>query len=348
MVDIAGTTAGRSTTRWMVLVRRWSWLPVLAVGAVLYELTREALQFTGDPLFVPTLILVGAAVVPVAFVAFISGRRFSFGVGPWTVVLTALVGGIVGVLVAGVLEFQALRSLGAAPVILVGLIEELAKLLVPAAVLVLSRRTRRPADGLLLGVACGACFAVLETMGYALVALVRSGGDLTLVNLLLLDRGLLSPAAHMAWTGVAAAALWRAATERRRGRAVVRVLVVYLLVSALHAGWDGTASARAHAGLAVVSLGLLAWTAYRLAGWTAPGAIDPGQGGPRRSAVCRPGTPHRGGRRGHPSSPAPRHGAAGNPRRRIVASSARVRSASAASVTGAGQGGGLWGLLFAS
>jgi RsiW-degrading membrane proteinase PrsW (M82 family) len=291
MVDVAGTTAGRSTTRWMVLVRRWSWLPVLAVGAVLYELTREALQFTGDPLFVPTLILVGAAVVPVAFVAFISGRRFSFGVGPWTVVLTALVGGIVGVLVAGVLEFQALRSLGAVPVILVGLIEELAKLLVPAAVLVLSRRTRRPADGLLLGVACGACFAVLETMGYALVALVRSGGDLTLVNLLLLDRGLLSPAAHMAWTGVAAAALWRAATERWRGRAVVRVLVVYLLVSALHDGWDGTASAWAHAGLAVVSLGLLAWTAYRLAGLDSPGRDRPRTGWPEAISRLPDGPP---------------------------------------------------------
>jgi RsiW-degrading membrane proteinase PrsW (M82 family) len=251
------------TTRRTVLFRRWSWLPVLGVGAVLYELVRETLQFTGDPLFVPTLILLGAAVVPVAFVAFVSGRPLPFGVGGWAVGLTALLGGVVGVLVAGALEVEALRSYGALPMIGVGLIEELAKLLVPAAMLLLVRRNRRPADGLLLGVACGAGFAVLETMGYALVALVGSGGDLPMVNSLLLDRGLLSPAAHMAWTGLAAAALWRAAVEHWRARAVLRFLGVYLVVAFLHAGWDSTAG-WAHAGLAVVSLGLLVWTAYRL------------------------------------------------------------------------------------
>jgi RsiW-degrading membrane proteinase PrsW (M82 family) len=258
-------TVVRPTSRRMVLLRRWSWLPVLAVGAVLYELVRLTLEGTGDPLFVPTLILLGAAVIPVAFVAFISGRNLSFGVGGWAVGLTALLGGVVGVLVAGAVEYQTARSLGAVPPPVVGLVEEFAKLLVPAAVLLLLRRTRRPADGLLLGVACGAGFAVLETMGYALVALVGSGGNLSVVNDLLLDRGLLSPAAHMAWTGLAAAALWRAATEHWRARAVVRFLVVYLLVAALHAAWDSTVSAWAHAGLAVVSLGLLLWTARRLA-----------------------------------------------------------------------------------
>jgi RsiW-degrading membrane proteinase PrsW (M82 family) len=286
MGDVAGPTVARSTTRWKVLVRRWSWLPVLGVGAVLYELVREAVQFTGDPVYVPTLILLGAAVVPVAFVAFVSGRRLSFGVGTWTVGLTALLGGVVGVIVAGVLEFLTLRSFGTLPVIVVGLVEEFAKLLVPIAALLLVRRNRRPADGLLLGVACGAGFAVLETMGYALVALVRSGGNLSLVNGLLLDRGLLSPAAHMAWTGLAAAALWRAATEQWRARAVVRFVGVYLLVAALHAGWDGTGG-WAHVGLAVMSLGLLMWRTHRLAtsddprrGAPAPGSPPPISGLP--------------------------------------------------------------------
>jgi RsiW-degrading membrane proteinase PrsW (M82 family) len=265
MGDDTPTTVVRSASRWVIPLRRWSWLPVLGIGAVLYELVRETLQFTRDPVYVPTLILLGAAVVPVTFVAFIAGRRLSFGVGGWTVCLTALLGGVVAVLTAGALEVETLRSYGALPVIVVGLIEELAKLLVPAAALLRFRRNRQPADGLLLGVACGAGFAVLETMGYALVALVRSGGDLSLVNGLLVGRGLLSPAAHMAWTGLAAAALWRAATEHWRARAVVRAIVVYLFVAALHAGWDGTVAGWAHVGVAVVSLGLLVWTAHRLA-----------------------------------------------------------------------------------
>ena len=265
MDNVAGTAVVRSTPRWAAAARRWAWVPVLAVGSLLYELVRETLQVTGDPLFVPTLLLLGAAVVPVAFVAFISGLRLSFGVGAWTVGLTGLVGGIVGVLVAGSLEFQTLRRDSKLPFIDVGLIEELAKLLVPAVVLLVLRRTLRPADGLLVGVAAGAGFAVLETMGYGLVALVGSRGDLTVVNDVLVERALLSPAAHMAWTGLAAAALWSAATSGWRVRAVVRAVLTFLFVAGLHAAWDSSSGRWAHTALALVSFSLLVWTAHRLA-----------------------------------------------------------------------------------
>jgi protease PrsW len=265
MATVAEMSLPSPCPQWGAGLRRWSWLPVLVVGTVLYELVREAVQFTGNPVFVPTLILLGAAVVPAAFVAFVFGLRLAFGVGTWTVCLTALVGGIVGVLVAGVLEFQTLHNSGSLPFLDVGLIEEAAKLVVPVAVLLLVRRRRRPADGLVIGVAAGAGFAVLETMGYGLVALVRSRGDLTVVNELLVDRALLSPAAHMAWTGLAAAALWWAATGTARGRAIVGFVVVYVSVSMLHAAWDTFDGRWAHAGLALVSFALLVVTAHRLA-----------------------------------------------------------------------------------
>jgi len=42
-------------------------------------------------------------------------------------------------------------------------------------------RYRHEADGLLFGVAVGMGFAALETMGYALVSFVQSGGDLVQV-----------------------------------------------------------------------------------------------------------------------------------------------------------------------
>jgi RsiW-degrading membrane proteinase PrsW (M82 family) len=270
-------------------VRPWLWLPVLIVGAALYGLLLLALERTGDPIYVPSVILVGAAVVPIAFVTFISGRRLVFGVGGTAIGLTALLGGLVGVLAAGTLEYATLHSLGAVPLLAVGLIEEAAKLLVPLGVLVLLRRRRQPADGLLLGVAAGAGFAVLETMGYALVALVESRGDLTVLNSILVDRGLLSPAAHMAWTGLAAAALWRAADRRWRVRPTAAFVGVFLLVAVLHALWDGTTSGWAHGVLAVISMGGLFWSAHRLAasghrrwlpavrGWWASGtAVAPG------------------------------------------------------------------------
>ncbi len=65
------------------------------------------------------------------------------------------------------------------------------------------------ADGLVIGVAVGMGFAALETMGYAFVALIASRGDIGAVEQMLLLRGVLSPAGHMAWTGLACAALWQ-------------------------------------------------------------------------------------------------------------------------------------------
>src|SRR4051812_14038831 len=81
--------------------RRWLWAPVLVVGAVLYLLLLLALEDTQDVIYVPSVILVGAAVVLIAFVTFIAGRRLAFGVGGAATTSTALLGGVIGVLSAG-------------------------------------------------------------------------------------------------------------------------------------------------------------------------------------------------------------------------------------------------------
>ena len=252
--------------------RRWSWVVVLVVGAGLFELIRRAVVDTGNPNLVPALILLGAAVVPAAFVSFIAGRRLVFAVGTGAVLLTGLVGGVIGVVTAGVLEYDTLRRLGALPMLGVGLIEEFAKLIVPAAMLLVVRRNRHPADGLLLGVASGAGFAVLETMGYAFVVLIQSRGNLAVVDTVLFSRGILSPAAHMAWTALSAAALWAAAAAHWHPRAVARFVAAYAVVVALHTVWDLSGSTAAYVVLAVISLVLLAVTSHRLA---APGRRRP-------------------------------------------------------------------------
>lgn len=165
---------------------------------------------------------------------------------------------------AGTLEFDTLHRLGMVPMLAVGVIEEVAKLIAPVVVLILTRH-RHPADGLLAGVAAGAGFAALETMGYAFVVLVQSGGDLGAVEGVLLLRGVLSPAAHMAWTGLTAAALWRAAQRRRGPRAISGFVGVFVLAVALHTAWDTIASPAAFLVIALVSLGLLTITTHRLA-----------------------------------------------------------------------------------
>ena len=243
---------------------RRAWLLVLAGGVALFVAVQRALVTTGDPNFIPSVIFLGAAVVPATFVAFVFGRRLPYDVPVGVVGLAALVGGVVGTVVAGVLEYNTLRRLGFLPLVAVGAIEEASKLIVPAAILLFTRY-RRPADGLLVGVASGAGFAALETMGYAFVDVVHSHGNITAVENLLLVRGILSPAGHMAWTGILAAALWECAAQRWTRRSIRHLVAAYLIVVLLHSLWDGVSVLPAFGVIAGVSLVLLGWVTHRAA-----------------------------------------------------------------------------------
>jgi RsiW-degrading membrane proteinase PrsW (M82 family) len=244
-------------------VRSLAWLPVLAVGIVLFELVRHALIDTKNPNLLPSLILLGAAVVPAAFVSFLYGRRLSYTVSGGVLAFAALVGGVVGIVVAGTLEYRTLLRLGTVPLLSVGLAEESAKLLVPAALL-LVHRYRHPSNGLVIGVASGAGFAALETMGYAFVVLVQTSGNIDAVDGVLLLRGLLSPAAHMAWTGLTAAALWHAAAGRWHTRGLLGFAAAFVVAVVLHATWDSIHTLVGYAVLSAISLGLLIAAAHHL------------------------------------------------------------------------------------
>jgi len=241
-----------------------TWFAVLVLGFGLFELLRETLVATRNPHLVPALLAVGAAVVPVTFVVFVYGRRLAYTVSGGVLSGVAGAGGVVGVIVAGTLEYDALRQLGSFSVLGVALIEEAAKLLVPALVLAFVRRYRLPADGLLLGVASGAGFAVLETMGYAFVALVTSKGDVSTVDGVLAIRGAFSPAAHMAWTGLTCAALAAAMGARSSRPAIAGFGLAFVAAVALHTAWDGIGTVPAYGVLSVISLGLLATVTVRL------------------------------------------------------------------------------------
>ncbi|MDN3029664.1 PrsW family intramembrane metalloprotease [Streptomyces sp. S.PB5] len=275
-MSIAPSSIAVDESRLSRLGRRWSWVAVLVVGLLLFWLIRSALVSTENPNLIPALIFFGAALVPTAFVAFVAGRRLDFGVGTGVVAITGLAGGAIGVTTAGFLEYRTLLLMKFLPMLAVGLIEEAAKLIVPV-LLLLIIRDRHPGDGLLIGVASGAGFAVFETMGYAFVELIQSNGDLSAVDDLLVWRGLLSPAAHMAWTGLTAAALWSAAAHRQRGRSIALFVLVYAIAVALHTTWDSLNSDLSYGVLATVSLLLLVYTTHRLAApRRVPGALMAG------------------------------------------------------------------------
>ena len=151
---------------------RLGWVAVLVVGVAAYLLVLRTLVGTENLNFVPSLLLLWSAVVPATVLTFAAtgGRRVVVGAG--LLALVAIVGGIIGTVAAGTLEYDTLRRLGALPMFFVGLIEESAKLVVPLLVVLLVRRYRNPAAGVVVGVASGMGFATLETMGYGFNALI--------------------------------------------------------------------------------------------------------------------------------------------------------------------------------
>jgi RsiW-degrading membrane proteinase PrsW (M82 family) len=238
------------------LLSRSAWLTVGLAGVAAYLLVLRTVVATGNLNLVPALLLLGSAVAPATVLVFaVSGGRHVIA-PTGLVVLTALTGGVVGTVAAGTLEYDTVQRLGTLPSLLIGVIEEATKLIVPVFLLIVLRCPDSQ-WGVIIGIASGMGFATLETMGYGFNALLSSGGDLRAVDDTLLLRALLSPASHIAWTGLTAAALWRIPSVPRRGRAVGRALAAFVVAVVLHATWDGSNSLPVHIGVAVISLALL-------------------------------------------------------------------------------------------
>jgi protease PrsW len=171
-------------------------------------LVERTLIVTSNPNYAPSVILLGAFLVPVTFVTYLYERLPTLEVPLPALAVCFLWGGVLGTVVAGPLEYGVASSLGFLPKLAIDLIEESAKIIVPLG-FYLFGRYRSEAAGIVLGVTTAAGFASLETMGYGFVSLLQSKGNLGVLGEVLLVRGLSSPAGHMSWTGMVCAVLWR-------------------------------------------------------------------------------------------------------------------------------------------
>jgi len=232
----------------------WAYLfsaGILIGGVVTYLVVLFVMIDTQNVNFFPSLLLVGAITVPMSVLVLANQAGPPSRVPGWATAFTAIVGGVVGVVAAGLLEYDTLHRLGALPMVLVAIIEEAAKLIVPV-ILYLLWRPNNPRGGIIIGIASGMGFATLETMGYGFQALLAGG--IAAVDDTLLLRGLTSPACHIAWTGMTVAMLWRIRTAAHHVRAFLGFLLTYAVAVTLHAVWDGSTRLAIHVGVAVVGL----------------------------------------------------------------------------------------------
>jgi protease PrsW len=244
---------------------RHTWFLVLAVGLAIFVAMDATFIATRTVALLPTVILLGASLLPVTFVVYVYQRVQTKDVPVAAVAVVAFLSGALGLLVAGVLEYATLRELGALKLLGVGLIEESAKLIFPLIVFFRSRY-RSEADGLLFGVASGMCFSAMESMGYGLAAFLQYKGSIGALEETLLLRGLLSPLGHAAWTGLVCAVLWR---ERERTGHItfnLAVMAAFLAAVLLHTSWDTFGS--------LTSRLSITWVGFEFFGLIVVGAVS--------------------------------------------------------------------------
>jgi RsiW-degrading membrane proteinase PrsW (M82 family) len=213
-----------------------SWWRTLLTGFILYVISVIALILTGNPNLFPTVVMIGTFLVPVVYVIFFYERKYLSNL-PLTRTITSFVyGGILGVLAASLLEPIFVRNLNFGNSLVIGVIEELAKIV---GVVIIARRLRHDAeiDGFILGAAAGMGFAALESTGYAFTSFLSSGGSLSQTVFVTLLRGVLSPVGHGTWTAILASVLFR--ESRVRFRINYKVILAFVLVVVLHGLWDG-------------------------------------------------------------------------------------------------------------
>ncbi|MEU0797344.1 PrsW family glutamic-type intramembrane protease [Amycolatopsis sp. NPDC005961] len=222
------TTVGRPQRR--------TWARIFVIGLVLWVLSVIVTYATGNPNLLPTLVLLGSFLVPVTFVAWAFERRDSGEITAELVFRNFLVGGVLGVLGASVLEAYLLYP-SVWLYVWVGLIEEAVKL-VALALLTRGLAVKSMRDGLILGATVGFGFAAFESAGYALTSLFTAQGlsltDLVTTELL---RGLLAPVGHGLWTAILGGLLFAWST-REHFVLSLRLGLAFLGVALLHALWD--------------------------------------------------------------------------------------------------------------
>jgi len=217
------------------------WWAVLLIGLALWVAAAATMYVTRNIILLPTIVLLGSFLVPVTAIAWYLDHDASPSLSPRRIVSAFIVAGVLGLIVASLLEFWLVYGPGTIGMLKVGFIEEFVK---GAAIvlLALGLRSYTTRDGMVLGAAVGFGFAALETSGYALASLFVVQGQQLILSLpsvvfTELVRAVLAPFGHGLWAAILGGVIFHAA---RKGhlRLTWSVLAAYVGVSVLHAAFD--------------------------------------------------------------------------------------------------------------
>ncbi len=218
----------------------WLFARVLGALVLAYILLEIAWGQFQNPNLIPGLMLLGNFAVPLAMVVLFFEMNTPRNVSLSRLASLFLSGSVISLFITLIgygAAGQTLSWMGASEA---GVIEELGKL---AAVIVIMRGAQRYKyilNGLLVGATVGAGFAAFESAGYAFSAIFQTHNVNVMLHEILL-RAVDAPFGHIAWTAIAAGALWRAKGEAPFRLGVLKdgtFLKTLMIPIVLHAFWD--------------------------------------------------------------------------------------------------------------
>ncbi len=237
-IFIAGTATttppeSEISTAWP---RPWLYSRVFVVLAVTFGVLLFMSQHFGNPLVYPGAVFLGALCVPFSLLVFFFEVNAPRNISIFSIVTIFFIGGVISLLMTLVLyQVVGIRDLTNGSAFLVGIVEELGKIIVVAYFLK-DAPTKYILNGLLIGAAVGAGFAVFETAGY-----INMTKDVDVLYL----RGITSLGTHTAWTALAGAALAMVKKDSPLTTdhlTNVKFLQFLAIAIVLHGVWDMPAS----------------------------------------------------------------------------------------------------------
>lgn len=233
----------------------WLYFRVAMILFISFVILECAVVFLDSTLSIPGLFFIGVLIVPlsvlVMFFELNAPRNISF----YRIAEIFAVGGCSSILVA-LLLFKIVPtdgSLGVIDALMVGIVEETAKLFITVRYFRIMRSEGKKIyllNALLIGAAVGAGFAVFESAGYAFVQMLGAETIEDAATVVLdvgsmlgsvFIRGVLSPGNHLAWTAIAGFAAVKYSKKgffRVKDFFSIKFLAVFIYPILFHAVWD--------------------------------------------------------------------------------------------------------------
>lgn len=190
----------------------------------------------------PGLIFMGALAVPFSVAVFFWEINVPRNIGFFEIMKVFFIGGTISLVVSLFLDIV-LNNTGEltfAGATVTGIVEETAKC-VAVLIFLRSAKTKYVLNGLLIGAACGAGFAVFESAGYALNKLLESDFNLSYAVNNIFLRAVLSVGGHVVWAAITGAAIVMAKNGEPLASKHIfsgKFLQLFIVPVILHAVWD--------------------------------------------------------------------------------------------------------------